>query len=95
MWHGGDGRRRVDALRHECSEEDGLGPYGWIEHDGVSYGKQEIADKNADVRLVTSMVKPAELSNINAVERDVRSDGELNATIHLFLPYFFRIHASK
>eukprot|EP00904_Undaria_pinnatifida_P001887 jgi/Undpi1/1169/HiC_scaffold_10.g04631.m1 len=61
MWHGGDGRAGVEALRHECSEGDGLGPYGWVEHDGVSYGKQEVVDNRAGVRLVTSMVKPAQL----------------------------------
>lgn len=48
-------------MRHDCSEGDGLGPYGWVEHDGRSYGKQDIEDKKAGVRLVTSMVKPAQL----------------------------------
>lgn len=63
MWHGGDGHNGgVGALRHECSEGDGLGPYGWVEHDGRSYGKQDIEDKKAGIRLVTSMVKPAQLS---------------------------------
>lgn len=62
MWHGGDGNGGVEALRHECSEGDGLGPYGWVEHDGRSYGKQDIEDKVAGIRLVTSMVKPAQLS---------------------------------
>lgn len=63
MWHGGDGRSGVGGLRHECSEGDGLGPYGWVEHDGRSYGKQDIEDKKAGVRLVTSMVKPAQLDS--------------------------------
>lgn len=62
MWHGGDGGSRLEALRHECSEGDGLGPYGWGEHDGRSYGKQDIEDRKAGVRLVTSMVKPAQLN---------------------------------
>lgn len=75
MWHGGDGRAGMEALRHECSEGDGLGPYGWVEHDGVSYGKQEVVDDRAGVRLVTSMVKPAQLTGHNAAV-DGRSDGE-------------------
>eukprot|EP00752_Nemacystus_decipiens_P007415 g6630.t3 len=60
LWHGGDGRS-AEALRHECNEGDGLGPYGWVEHDGRSYGKQDIQDTKAGIRLVTSMVKPAQL----------------------------------
>ena len=51
----------METLRHECSEGDGLGPYGWVEHDGLSYGKQEITDERAGVQLVTLMVKPAQL----------------------------------
>lgn len=61
MWHAGDGHAGVKALRHECSEGDKLGPYGWVEHDGISYGKQEITDERSGIRLVTSMVKPAQL----------------------------------
>eukprot|EP00903_Cladosiphon_okamuranus_P008249 g7940.t1 len=61
MWHEGDGSSGNVALRHECSEGDGLGPYGWVEHDGRSYGRQDIEDRKAGVRLVTSMVKPAQL----------------------------------
>lgn len=75
MWHGGQGHAGVEALRHECSEGDGLGPYGWIEHDGRSYGKQEIADKKAGFRLVTSMVKPAQLRE-QLVGVDSGSDGK-------------------
>lgn len=79
MWHGGDGRAGVEALRHECSEGDGLGPYGWIEHDGASYGKQEVVDKRAGVRLVTSVVKPAQLeAQLEAQDgaSGIGSDGE-------------------
>lgn len=65
MWHGGDGRAGMESLRHECSEGDGLGPYGWLEHDGMSYGKQEVVDDRAGIRLVTSMVKPAQLIGQN------------------------------
>lgn len=63
MWHGVDAQGGAKALRHDCSEGDGLGPYGWVEHDGRSYGKQDIEDKEAGVHLVTSMVKPAQLKD--------------------------------
>ncbi|CAM9649573.1 unnamed protein product [Ectocarpus sp. 13 AM-2016] len=70
MWHGGDGHNGLPSLRHECSEGDGLGPYGWVEHDGTSYGKQDIVDKKAGVGLVTSMVKPAQLKDHTNSDRD-------------------------
>lgn len=62
MWHAGDGTTAIGDIRHECSEQDGLGPYGWEEHDGVSYGRQSVNDRRSGVRLVTSMVKPAQLT---------------------------------
>lgn len=77
MWQGSERHGKSGGFRHECSEGDGLGPYGWVEHDGVSYGKQEIADKTAGVRLVTSMVKPAELRDTNAAAEGVASGGGL------------------
>lgn len=41
--------------RHLCSQEDKLERYGWVEHDGMNFGIQEISDKYVDV--VTSFVK--------------------------------------
>lgn len=73
IWHVGDGSSGNEALRHECSEGDGLGPYGWVEHDGKSYGRQDIEDRKAGVRLVTSMVKPAQLGQHGG---SLASDGE-------------------
>lgn len=80
MWHGVDARGGAKALRHDCSEGDGLGPYGWVEHDGRSYGKQDIEDKEAGVHLVTSMVKPAQLKDHSSSSLDVgggTADGAL------------------
>ena len=31
-------------IRHMCEHEDGLDRYGWMKHDGVSFGEQEIID---------------------------------------------------
>lgn len=77
MWHGGDGHNGVEALRHECSEGNGVGPYGWTEHDGRSFGKQDIVDDKAGVRLVTSVVKPAQLKKEGsaALGADEETDG--------------------
>jgi len=31
-------------VRHWCEQNDGLLTYGWIAHDGISFGVQEIVD---------------------------------------------------
>eukprot|EP00850_Spirogloea_muscicola_P022011 SM000272S10278 [mRNA] locus=s272:104617:110725:- [translate_table: standard] len=46
------------SLRHTCEESDRLARYGWLRHDGESFGRQEILD---DQRLITtSFVKSFE-----------------------------------
>ncbi|XP_021966665.1 mannosyl-oligosaccharide glucosidase-like isoform X2 [Folsomia candida] len=42
-------------LRHLCEQGDGLTKYGWVEHDGVNFGVQEIIDHH--MKLTTSFVK--------------------------------------
>lgn len=42
-------------LRHTCEQGDGVGPYGWEFHDGVSFGRQHIQD--GALRLTTEFVK--------------------------------------
>lgn len=74
MWHAGDGRSNVENLRHECREGNGVGPYGWLEHDGKSFGKQEVTDQQAGARITTSWVKPAQLVHAGASD-GVGSDG--------------------
>ena len=48
----GDG---LPPLRHWCSQDDQLSSYGWVAHDGVNFGAQEIIDKY--VILTTDFVK--------------------------------------
>ncbi|XP_061214489.1 mannosyl-oligosaccharide glucosidase [Neopsephotus bourkii] len=43
------------GLRHTCEESDGLGRYGWVMHDGESFGAQEIRDGAVELR--TEFVK--------------------------------------
>lgn len=33
------------AIRHWCDQTDGLHKYGWLAHDGINFGVQEIADQ--------------------------------------------------
>eukprot|EP00897_Mesotaenium_endlicherianum_P001918 jgi/Mesen1/1754/ME000014S01162 len=38
------------ALRHTCEESDHLPRYGWLRHDGSTYGSQEIVDGEYAIR---------------------------------------------
>ena len=40
---------------YDCNQGDGLGKYGWLEHDGRWFGSQEIVDD--DFILTTNFVK--------------------------------------
>ncbi|KAL8206431.1 UNVERIFIED_CONTAM: hypothetical protein K2H54_003001 [Gekko kuhli] len=42
-------------LRHTCEQSDRLARYGWLRHDGLHFGAQEIRD--AGLRLQTEFVK--------------------------------------
>ncbi|MBN3311141.1 MOGS glucosidase, partial [Amia calva] len=54
MWMRQDGGGDVN-LRHTCEQGDRLQSYGWLMHDGVSFGIQEIRD--TDFTLTTEFVK--------------------------------------
>lgn len=43
------------SLRHWCEQNDNLLKYGWLEHDGVNFGKQVIEEKYYNI--VTEFVK--------------------------------------
>ncbi|CAM9634467.1 unnamed protein product, partial [Choristocarpus tenellus] len=75
MWHAG-ADSSSSPIRHECSEGDGLERYGWLEHDGVGYGSQEIVDTRSEISLKTLMVKPA-------VMEGVGGEGADAADVHL------------
>ena len=36
--------RQDHSLRHTCEHDDRLPRYGWLHHDGMMYGDQEIVD---------------------------------------------------
>ena len=42
-------------LRHTCEQGDRLQGYGWLMHDGINFGVQEIRD--IDFTLTTEFVK--------------------------------------
>jgi hypothetical protein len=43
-------------LRHESTHDDQLDRFGWNEHDGKSYGRQEISDSNNQVNLTIQWI---------------------------------------
>ncbi|KAM9329267.1 mannosyl-oligosaccharide glucosidase [Gastrophryne carolinensis] len=43
------------SLRHTCEQGDGLSRYGWLQHDGVNFGVQELVDGGFSLR--TEFVK--------------------------------------
>ena len=48
------------GLRHWCEQGDNLKSFGWLQHDGESFGLQEIQDRG--LRLKTSFVKSSDMS---------------------------------
>ncbi|CAI5741675.1 unnamed protein product [Hyaloperonospora brassicae] len=47
----------VSQLRHDCRQEDHLQRYGWLEHDGSSYGRQTVEDQFNRLHVSTSYVR--------------------------------------
>lgn len=48
-------RQRPLPIRHTCEQSDQLESYGWLKHDGVNFGIQEIVEK--EFSLKTQFVK--------------------------------------
>jgi mannosyl-oligosaccharide glucosidase len=48
-----------DSLRYECNQEDQMDQFGWLRHDGRSFGQQEILDRANGVNITTQFVKDA------------------------------------
>eukprot|EP01090_Pellita_catalonica_P013609 TRINITY_DN3275_c0_g1_i1.p1 TRINITY_DN3275_c0_g1~~TRINITY_DN3275_c0_g1_i1.p1 ORF type:complete len:808 (+),score=126.14 TRINITY_DN3275_c0_g1_i1:99-2426(+) len=55
MWFDASRLDGFEGMRHFCSEGDHLRKYGWLQHDGREYGRQQIID--SFVTLTTEFVK--------------------------------------
>jgi len=44
-------------IRHGCEERDGLEKYGWLKHDGRTFGIQGLKDTRNNVDLTTEFIK--------------------------------------
>lgn len=45
------------GARHACDQGDGLNGYGYHQHDGRSYGMQQIKDGPSNVQITTEFIK--------------------------------------
>ncbi|XP_052773711.1 mannosyl-oligosaccharide glucosidase-like [Mya arenaria] len=57
MWLNQFTQQMPPPIRHWCDQGDRLRRYGWLKHDGVNFGVQEIVD--SDFMLTTSFIKRA------------------------------------
>ncbi|KAG0203804.1 Processing alpha glucosidase I [Mortierella sp. GBA30] len=65
MWYGTQDYSGVDSelksgfynIRHGCEERDGFEKYGWLKHDGRSFGIQQLKDTRNNVELITEFIK--------------------------------------
>lgn len=55
MWLTQFDNQMPPPVRHWCDQGDGLQKYGWLKHDGVNFGIQEIEEKTYKLR--TEFVK--------------------------------------
>jgi len=55
MWMRQNRKYPLKKLRHSCKHEDKLKKYGWIKHDGVNFGVQNISDQGFNLK--TQFVK--------------------------------------
>ena len=46
----------VEQLRHDAEERDHVTKYGWLQHDGKSFGVQEILDADKRVNITTTFL---------------------------------------
>ena len=46
----------VQEFRHDAEERDAIDKYGWVKHDGDSFGVQEILDTSKNVNLTTTFI---------------------------------------
>ncbi|KAF9384276.1 Processing alpha glucosidase I [Podila verticillata] len=57
MWFGMQDYHGADNIRHGCEERDGFEKYGWLKHDGRSFGVQQLKDTANNVELTTEFIK--------------------------------------
>ncbi|KAF9932232.1 Processing alpha glucosidase I [Linnemannia zychae] len=57
MWFGTQDFSGLKNIRHGCEEGDKLEKYGWLKHDGRTFGTQQLKDTRNNVELTTEFIK--------------------------------------
>ncbi|KAI9202677.1 glycoside hydrolase [Polychytrium aggregatum] len=57
MWHGVSDLESWKNIRHNCDQGDDMKRYGWLKHDGRSFGTQEVHDTRNNVLIKTEFLK--------------------------------------
>jgi hypothetical protein len=57
MWWDGGEFEQLDNIRHDAENRDGLEKFGYLEHNGDTYGKQELLDSRTGINLTTWFVQ--------------------------------------
>ncbi|KAG2320782.1 hypothetical protein Bca52824_013995 [Brassica carinata] len=89
MWLGDEKDDGKHAMRHFCENSEDLKSFGWKEHNGIDFGRQELFEQ--DMILETSFVKSKEGSlgyggdwsvRFNLINKGLND--EAKRTVHLF-----------
>lgn len=65
---------RPENFRHDAEERDKLTKYGWLEHNGETYGKQEILDGENNLNLTTYFIQDSQADTEGGNENDAQRD---------------------
>ncbi|ORX92341.1 glycoside hydrolase [Basidiobolus meristosporus CBS 931.73] len=57
MWFGLEDFQSFRNIRHSCEQGDNLDSYGYLRHDGRTFGQQEIKDSANNIILTTEFIK--------------------------------------
>jgi mannosyl-oligosaccharide glucosidase len=82
MWHGEDSKQ----LRHQAKDGE-LSSWGWLKHDGRSYGRQDFVERQGGLSLRTTFVKPLhEATDVHLVARvEVLAAPSSNTTLFFYV----------
>ena len=72
LWGGPfDNLMHVQELRHDAEERDNISKYGWLQHDGDSFGVQEILDKDKNVNMTTTFLNVSRHTHTAAPQQPI------------------------
>ncbi|XP_059484928.1 mannosyl-oligosaccharide glucosidase-like isoform X1 [Neocloeon triangulifer] len=76
----------AQSIRHSCDQGDKLQRYGWLEHDGINFGVQELVD--GPVTLKTTFVKRGHESGAGEWSARIEASSNVEAQQELSLIFY-------